>query len=124
MSIQNAINTSISGLRSTQVGIDIVARNIANADTDGYTVKSQNPIAQYTAGQVSGVDPGLIQRQVDTFVQQQLRTEIGIGAQVDVKAAFLARIDQFGEFGHCRRIRQTDRYPAGLCGKHENCNNE
>ncbi len=94
MSIQSALNTSITGLRSTQLGIDLVARNIANADTAGYTVKNQNPIAQYTDGQVSGVNPGLIQRQVDTFIQQQLRTEIGIGAQVDIKAEFLTRIDQ------------------------------
>ncbi len=94
MSISSALNTAITGLRSTQVGIDLVARNIANADTDGYTVKSQNPIAQYTSGQVSGVNPGQIQRQVDSFIQQQLRTEIGIGAQVDVKAEFLTRIDQ------------------------------
>lgn len=94
MSLQGALSTAVTGLRSTQVGIDLIARNIANADTPGYTAKSQRPVAQSTNGQVVGVSPGLIQREVDAFVQQQLRTEIGIGSQVDVKAEFLSRIDQ------------------------------
>ncbi len=94
MSLQGALGTAVSGLRSTQVGIDLIARNIANADTDGYTAKLQRPVSQYTTGQVVGVNAGLIEREVNAFIQQQLRTEIGIGSQVDIRAEFLNRIDQ------------------------------
>ncbi len=94
MSLQGALGTAVSGLRSTQVGIDLVARNIANADTAGYTAKLQRPVSQYTTGQVVGVNAGLIEREVNAFIQQQLRTEIGIGSQVDIRAEFLNRIDQ------------------------------
>ncbi len=94
MSLQGAMSTAVTGLRSAQVGIDLVARNVANADTAGYTAKSQNPVAQYTSGQIVGVSPGRIEREVDAFLQQQLRTEIGIGSAIDIRADILSRIDQ------------------------------
>lgn len=94
MSLQGALSAAVSGLRASQVGVDLVARNLANADTPGYTKKTQLQGAHYTNGQVTGVIAGVIQRDVDSFVQQQLRTEIGIGAQIDIRAEYLRRIDQ------------------------------
>ena len=55
MSLQSSLGTAVSGLRSSQLGIDLVARNIANADTDGYTRKVQRPVTQYSGGQAFGV---------------------------------------------------------------------
>lgn len=105
MSLQGALSTAVTGLRASQVGVDLVARNLANADTPGYTKKTQLPISQYTNGQVIGVNAGIIQREVDSFVQQQLRTEIGIGAHIDVRTEFLSRIDQlFGAPGQANAL--------------------
>ena len=105
MSLQGALSTAVTGLRASQVGVDLVARNLANADTPGYTKKSQLPSAQYTNGQVIGVNAGIVQREVDSFVQQQLRTEIGIGSHVDIRTEYLTRIDQlFGAPGQSNAL--------------------
>lgn len=100
MSLQSALSIALSGLRVSNAGIDLAARNIANAHTPGYTNKVQHPVTALSGGVAAGVTTGEIQREVDAFLQQQLRTEVAIGAQVDVRAEFLARIDaMFGEPG-------------------------
>lgn len=101
MSLSSALNIALSGLRVTNSGVNLAARNIANANTPGYTTKAQLP--QYYAN--GGVFTGAIQRDVDIFVQQQLRTEVAIGAQVDIRAEFLSRIDNlFGRPGEANAL--------------------
>ena len=105
MSLNSALSIALSGLRVTNTGIDLAARNIANAHTPGYTSKTQLPVANLNGGVVQGVTPGQIQRDVDIFLQQQLRTEVAIGAQVDVRADFLSRLDQmFGRPGDANAL--------------------
>ncbi len=105
MSLQSALSIALSGLRVTNTGIDLAARNIANANTPGYTSKTQNPVASIAGGVATGVAVGEIQRDVDIFLQQQLRTEVAVGAQVDVRAQFLARMDAlFGRPGEANAL--------------------
>ncbi len=105
MSLQGALNVALSGLRVTNASVNLAARNIANAQTPGYSRKVQLPQAQISNGVATGVRMGEIQRQVDLFLQRQLRTEIGIGAQIDVRAQFLARIDlMFGKPGEANAL--------------------
>ena len=40
MSLTQALNTSLSGLRATQAGLSLIAANVANAQTPGYVRKS------------------------------------------------------------------------------------
>ena len=40
MSLRQALNTSLSGLRATQAGLSLVAANVANAETPGYVRKT------------------------------------------------------------------------------------
>ena len=105
MSLQSALSIALSGLRVTNASIDLAARNIANAYTPGYTAKVQNPIATLSGGVLTGVSTGEIRREVDIFLQQQLRTEVSVGAQVDVRADFLARLDAiFGRPGEANAL--------------------
>ncbi|MGI9416133.1 MAG: flagellar hook-associated protein FlgK, partial [Hyphomicrobiales bacterium] len=105
MSLSSALNIALSGLRTTNASIDLAARNIANANTPGYTRKIQLPVAQLSGGISTGVVLGDIRRDVDVFLQQQLRTEVAIGAQVDVRAQFLSRIDaMFGRPGEANAL--------------------
>lgn len=100
MALTGSINTALTGIRATQAGIDLVARNIANADSDGYTRKTLNTQANIAGGRVIGVLIGEAQRSVDQFLQQQYRNEIAAQGNVDVRASFLALVDQFfGEPG-------------------------
>jgi len=100
MGLSNILNIAATGLSTTQSSLEVVARNIANADTPGYTSKTlvqENIIA----GNVSlGVSETDIRRTVDQFIQSQLRHESAALGDVEVRKDFLARVDQmFGEPG-------------------------
>ncbi len=100
MGLAASISTSLTGITATQARIDLVARNIANASTDGYTRKTLTTEANVAGGNVIGVLLGDVGRVVDTFLQQQLRTEIAAQSNVNVRSDFLSLVDQlFGEPG-------------------------
>ena len=94
MTLTAAINSSLSGLRTTQEGIDLVSRNVANAGTPGYTRKVLPQENAVSGGEGIGVRRLAAARQVDLFLQRQLRTETGLTSKLDVRADFLSRIDQ------------------------------
>ena len=75
MSLSQALATAISGLRVSQSGISLVAANVANAGTPGYVRKTVNQVATASNGVGIGVSISGIQRELDQYVQQQLRTE-------------------------------------------------
>ena len=105
MSLSSALSIALSGLRVANTSIDLAARNIANANTPGYTRKVQLPVAQLSGGIATGVELGDVKRDIDAFLQQQLRTEVAIGAAVDTRAQFLARIDaMFGRPGEANAL--------------------
>ena len=74
MSLSSALSIALSGLRVANTSIDLAARNIANANTPGYTRKVQLPVAQLSGGIATGVELGDVKRDIDAFLQQQLRT--------------------------------------------------
>ncbi len=100
MGLTNSLNIALSGLNFTQANLDLVSRNVANANTPGYTKKSMLSVSSSSSSQITGVSVGEITRQVDAFLQQQLRTEYGAGQGITIKADFLSRLDQlFGQPG-------------------------
>jgi len=100
MGLAASISTSLAGINATQARIDLVARNIANADTDGYSRKTLTTEANVAGGNVIGVLLGDVGRVVDTFLQQQLRNEVSAQSNVGVRSDFLSLVDQlFGEPG-------------------------
>jgi len=100
MGLTGSISTALTGITATQARIDLVARNIANAGTEGYSRKTLATQANVAGGQVIGVLLGEVGRVVDTFLQQQLRNEIAAQGNVGVRSDFLSLVDQFfGEPG-------------------------
>ena len=94
MGISAAVNISLSGLAITQRNLEIVASNIANADTPGYTRKSL--ITENLAdrdGSSLGVREVTIQRNYDSYVAAQFRNSIIDGSYLDVMANFQSRLD-------------------------------
>ena len=66
MSLTNALGSARSGLGATAIQADIIARNISNANTPGYTRKSAELVTIADGGvQVSAVD-----RQVDAMLNR------------------------------------------------------
>ena len=54
MSLSIASTIALSALRAAQVGISVTSSNIANADVDGYTVKTANQVSTVAAATGSG----------------------------------------------------------------------
>lgn len=100
MSLTQALNTALAGLTVTQTSLGLVAANVANAQTPGYVVKTANQVATTAGDAGSSVRVDFINRQLDTFVQQQLRTETSGGAYADTRATFYQQLQQvYGQPG-------------------------
>jgi len=116
MGLTGSISTALTGINATQARIDLVARNIANAGTDGYSRKTLTTEANVAGGRVIGVLLGDVGRIVDTFLQQQLRNELATQGAVDVRSDFLSLVDQFfGEPGGATGLDTIiNEFTAGL----------
>lgn len=93
MSLYSAIGGALSGLNANQAGIDLVARNIANASTPGYTRKTLELRNNTASGDSIGVAVAAASRNVNSFLQQQMRTESATTSKLNIYADFLGRVD-------------------------------
>jgi flagellar hook-associated protein 1 FlgK len=92
MGLTTAISAALSGLQATQRGLSLVADNVANVNTPGYIRKSlllRNSGAGGTGVQVVGIS-----RELDQFVQRQLRAELAGANYASVRSGFYTRLDQ------------------------------
>jgi flagellar hook-associated protein 1 FlgK len=100
MGLSQALSTAVSGLRVTQAGMQLIASNVANAETPGYVRKTMDQVATATGGTGLGVRTSAINRVLDLYVQRQLRTETSGGAYADLRADFYERLQQiYGDPG-------------------------
>lgn len=82
MSVSVASSIALSALRAAQVGLSVSSANIANADVDGYTVKTANQVSTVSGSSGSGTAIASITGGVDKYVFASL-----IGANADLGAA-------------------------------------
>ena len=80
----------MSGLRATQASLALVSSNVANAETPGYVKKTVNQVAGTTGEFGSSVLINGVNRQLDQYLQTQLRTENSGASYADVRASYLA----------------------------------
>jgi flagellar hook-associated protein 1 FlgK len=93
MGLYSSISTALSGLQTAQSGMSIVSQNIANASTPGYTKKVLE-VENAVAGDTSmGVRIAGVTREVDKFLQQQMRTEVANTSKLDVASVYMQRIE-------------------------------
>src|SRR5262249_9888082 len=108
MSLTQALNTAISGLRVTQAGLSVVAGNVANADTAGYVRKTTSQVATASGEFGIGVRAEGINRELDTYVQKQLQIEGSGAAYAGLRADFYQRLQQiYGEPGSDAALETT-----------------
>ncbi|HEY6255583.1 MAG TPA: flagellar hook-associated protein FlgK [Xanthobacteraceae bacterium] len=104
MSLIQALATSLSGLNATQTSLAVVAGNVASAQTPGYVDRTAVQVAT-TTGDSESVRIASINRLLDQFVQQQLRTETSGGAYADLRAGFFQQLQQvYGQPGSDSRL--------------------
>lgn len=92
MSLGSALATAMSGLRANQAALSIVSSNVANAQTPGYVTESVNQVEVATGDYGASVSVTGINRQLNQFIQNQLRTETSGGAYADQMASVLSQL--------------------------------
>ncbi len=92
MGLSSALATAMSGLRANQAALSIVSSNIANAQTPGYVTQNVNQIELASGGAGSSVQVTGVNRQLDLFVQSQLRTETSGGTYADQMSNILGQL--------------------------------
>lgn len=75
MSLTQALVSAISGLKANQSSLALVSANVANAGTPGYVRKTATQVAVAGNSTGIGVRVSSIQREFDSYVLSQMRTE-------------------------------------------------
>src|SRR3954467_10382188 len=92
MSLSQALATAVNGLRVTQTGMSIVSANVANAETPGYVRKTPVQVATSGGGFGTGVRVVAVNRELDQYVQRQMRVESSGASYADLRAQFYDRL--------------------------------
>ena len=77
MGLSAALASAVSGLTANQAALSITSSNVANAQTPGYIAESTNQVEVASGGPGSAALVTGVTRELDTFIQGQLRTETG-----------------------------------------------
>jgi flagellar hook-associated protein 1 FlgK len=96
MSLSQALTTAVTGLQAAQVGLAIVSDNVANQETPGYLRKT--PVVTEVA--TGGVRIDAVNRQLDQYIQGQLRSETSGSSYADLRSQFYSRLQSiYGQPG-------------------------
>lgn len=91
-SLIGSLRTMQSGLAANQQALDVVANNIANVSTPGYSRKSVNVVHRLLDGTGAGVDIKAVTRKVDEGMMTTLRLEAATASGLGVEGDFLGRL--------------------------------
>jgi flagellar hook-associated protein 1 FlgK len=92
MSLGSALATAMTGLRANQAALSIVSSNIANSQTPGYVTRTTNQTETLSGDAGANVSVDGVSRQLNQFIQTQLRTETAGGAYADQIASVLTQL--------------------------------
>ncbi|MEA2906569.1 MAG: flagellar hook-associated protein 1 [Alphaproteobacteria bacterium] len=92
MSLTQALSTAVGGLRAAQAGLAIVSANVANAETPGYVRKTPVQVATSAGALGVGVRIDSINRELDQYIQRQMRVESSGASYADLRAQFYSRL--------------------------------
>lgn len=90
MSVQLALTSALSGLRTTQQQAAMVSHNLANATTAGYVRRDLDLSAVTTAGRGAGVRVDAVARKVDELLIRDARFETSRYRGQEARASALA----------------------------------
>ena len=93
MGLSSALNLALTGLTANRSELDLIAGNIANADTVGYTRKTLNRISVDIEDRSIGVRLGGVQRHLDKSIQLQYWSELSGSGFTGTTLSYMERID-------------------------------
>ncbi len=95
MSINQALSAALAGVNVTQQALSVISGNVANANTPGYVDESVNQVEVGISGQTGAeVDVTGVNRNLNTLLQSQLRTETSGGSYADTTAQLYQQLQQ------------------------------
>jgi flagellar hook-associated protein 1 len=92
MGLSQALSTAMSGLRATQASLSLVSSNVANAETPGYVRKTTNQVTGLTGDYGSSVLINGVNRQLDQYLQTQVRTEMSGATYSAIRSTYLSNL--------------------------------
>src|ERR1700744_2170174 len=93
MGLSQALSAALAGVNTTQLGLSVIAGNVANANTPGYVDESVNQVETAAAGQSgTSVDVIGINRNLNTLLQSQLWTETSGGSYADTTSSLYQQL--------------------------------
>ena len=94
MSLSSALSTIMAGLSTNQAALSIVSSNVANAQTPGYVTRTLDQIEVAGSSTDTGASVRIIgvNRQINQYLQSQLRTETSGGAYADQMSNVLGQL--------------------------------
>ncbi|MDB5617106.1 flagellar hook-associated protein FlgK [Tardiphaga sp.] len=98
MSLNDALSIAMSGLRANQAAMSLVSSNVANAETPGYVKKTVNQVSSNSGSYGSNVTIVGVNRELDQYIQAQLRTETSGAGYASLRSNFLQQLQ--GMYGN------------------------
>src|SRR5260221_4994813 len=100
MSLNDALSIAMSGLRANQAAMTLVSSNVANAETPGYVRKSIDQVTSNSGSYGANVSIVGVNRELDQYIQAQLRTETSGAGYASLKSSFLQQVQSlYGDPG-------------------------
>ncbi|MCA6111708.1 flagellar hook-associated protein FlgK [Bradyrhizobium cenepequi] len=100
MSLNDALAIAMSGLRANQAAMSLVSSNVANAETPGYVRKTIDQVTSYSGAYGSNVVVAGINRELDQYIQAQLRTETSGAGYASLRSSVLQQLQSlYGDPG-------------------------
>jgi flagellar hook-associated protein 1 len=92
MSLSDALSIAMSGLRANQAAMSLVSSNVANAETPGYVRKTLDQVTIDSGSYGSNVRIVGVNRELDQYIQAQLRTETSGAGYASLRSNFLQQL--------------------------------
>ena len=108
MGLTLGLNTALSGLLTSQKGLDVISQNVVNVNTAGYTRKVMNQEAVVLNGAGAGVQQATVTRAVDDGLLRTIRSQDSTLGQLNMEQNYYPQIDDlFGQVGDSTSIAHT-----------------
>src|SRR5260370_31979381 len=92
MSLSTPLSTAMPVMSANRAALSITSPNTANPKTPGYVAKGVNQVQTLSGDFGAGVNVTGVSRQLDQFIQSQLRSETAGGAYADQMANVLTQL--------------------------------
>jgi flagellar hook-associated protein 1 FlgK len=94
MALGGVLTRALSGMRTTQAGLDVVSQNVSNADSIGYVRRSANIVEQSYGSRAGTARAASIERILDGVVQRQLWNERSGAGFTSARSDYAQALDQ------------------------------